>query len=138
MVTAVDSGVTQDGEPVMVEFTAAVELTSPLRLDQFAAELATQVGLDSTVLVLSSNGDTAMASTDAPVVLWTTNQEISADALLAAATAHTPDPTWTAGGHPGGGVTMDDLREKVRTGAALSVDEMQLAVRYLLLDTGTP
>lgn len=130
-VDEVDSGVTQGDEPVRVDFTAAVRVSSPLRLDQFTAELAARVSLPVQSLVLSCNGDPSIASAEQPVVIWTAAQEVSPNALLAAAQQHDPDPAWSPS-VPAGGVTRQALEDKAAAGVALSYEELQLAVRFLL------
>jgi len=131
IVVEVDTGIQQDGQSSVIEPAAAVELASPLRLDQFADELAGLVHLEVAAVVLSTTGDTLIASAEAPVAMWTDAEGISADALLDAAVAHTPDPTWHSDAPPGG-ISPEELRDKAVGGAMLSTDEMQLSVRYLL------
>lgn len=128
----VDSGIEQDGQPVLVPFHAAIELHSPLRLDQFTAELGTAAGVSITLLTLQASGDPAIASAEHHVALWTEAEEVQPSLLLSVAGAHVPDQAWHASG-PTSGVTLDDLRDKARQGVMLAADELQLAVQFLLL-----
>lgn len=134
----VDSGVTQpdeNGDPVsiMVPAHAAVRVTSPMRLDQFAVELATLAQVPLTVVLLQASGSLDTADEDHPVALWTESEMVQPNVLLAAATAHTPDPTWQPTG-ASAGMTIEELRAKVGSGSMLSPEEVQLAVKFLLLE----
>jgi len=133
----VDSGISQPDEngdpvPVLALFHAAVQVTSPMRLDQFTVELAESASVPLGVVVLQANGDPASADPDAPVALWTESELIQPNVLLSAAQAHVPDPTWQPSGG-GAGSTIEELRDKVGGGSLLAPDELQLAVKLLLL-----
>jgi hypothetical protein len=133
----VDSGVSQpdangDPVPVTVPFHAAIRLTSPLRLDQFTVELATAADAPLGAVAVQASGALDSADDDHPVALWTESELIQPNVLLATALAHSPDPAWQPTG-AAAGLTIDDLREKVRGGQLLAADELQLAVRLLLL-----
>lgn len=97
--TKVDPGITlamppgaegpRDPHQVVPESTpdAAVEVTSPVRLDQLADELGEGV-------VLSAHGDPAAASAEAPVVVFVEGGGPDVRALLAAVKKHEPDDDW--------------------------------------------
>jgi hypothetical protein len=131
IVTEVDTGIQQGDQSPNITPGAAVELGSPLRLDQFTAELSERTGVPVNTLVLSANGDAGTADDEHPVCLWTDASGVAADALLDAAVAHVPSPTWNPDAPPGG-MSAAELRDKATSGSLLSPDETQLALRLLL------
>lgn len=72
---------------------AAVQVTSPVRLDQLAAEVAAQAGRES--VGLSVVGDPDGASADQPAQVYTSDDGVTTRMLLAAAKAHQPDAGWS-------------------------------------------
>ncbi len=118
-----------EGEPdAQPDFTAAVTVSSPVRLDQLGAELAVRAEL--TEVALLSDGDPLQAADDWPIHLWT-EDTVSPDVLEAAAQAHQPDSNWVpleSAATP----RLDDIRQKAIQRRMLSMDEVQVAVRHLL------
>jgi hypothetical protein len=133
IVAEVDTGIQQEGQSPIITPGAAIMVASPLELTQFTSELAERLSLAANSITLTTNGDPLIASEESPVALWTDTVGVSADALLASALLHTPDPTWHPDS-PAGGMSSAQLREKTAGGGALSGEEVQLALRYLLVE----
>ncbi len=111
------------------DFAAALVVTSPVRPDQLAVEVAEQAGLSD--VALQSDGDPAQASPEGPVHVWTAT-DVPADLLAEVAGRHRPDPDWVAGA-PSGAPRIEQILDKVSRRQMLSPAEVQAALRHLLL-----
>ncbi len=123
-----------DGEPpYQPPFTAAVRATSPVRLDQLGAELATLTGRSEVALL--TDGDPLQAAGGHPVVLWT-EVDIPADTLVEAALTHQPDANWTPG-QSGSTPQLDTILAKAQQRRMLTPDEIQVALWWLVGQAAT-
>lgn len=114
--------------PYQPSFTAAVQATSPVRLDQLSAELAELT--ERSEVALLTDGDPLQAADGHSVVIWT-EASIPADALVSAAQAHQPDPEWVSG-QSASVPQLDAILAKARQRRMLTPDEVQVALWWLL------
>ena len=110
------------------EMTEVVKITAPtnLRVDQFAAEISAEAGSPVGLVV---DGDPAEASAKTPVLVYCPDGKVSAAALADALRSHRADQDWTEETTE---PTLADVKAKAAAGEALTVDEMQVALRALL------
>lgn len=109
----------QDTEDGMLAYV----VTSPIRLDQFDAELSDEVGL-------TADGPLDTASTETPATIWV-DPGVDSETVLSVGEAHTPDESWSDEStvtEP----TVADVQARAAAGEVLSADEIQVALRHLL------
>jgi hypothetical protein len=124
-----------EGEPPsQPPFTAAVLVSSQVRLDQLGAELAEATELAEVALL--ADGDTLRATEGEQVHIWT-EADIPADVLVTVTQRHRPDPDWASGEHRTA-PQLDAIRTKATRGQALTMDEIQVAIGHLLLAETPP
>lgn len=102
-------------------------LTKPVTLHVLDTEITAEMGWRKNA-GLVVEGDALAAAEDHPVAIWVLRTDVDPNAVKRVVTAHqeVEGPTFES-------TELDALRQKVSAGDALDADEVQAAVRLLLL-----
>lgn len=111
------------------DYGMAYLVNSPIRLDQFDAELSEIFEVKNAGL--SANGNTDLASPGSPATLYVGLKGAAPTKVVAAGAAHVPDPEWFAKTQPTE-KTFRDVAIKASQGGLLTSEEIQVALRGLL------
>lgn len=116
-----------------VKGSLAWEVTEPVNLAQLDAEIVAEMGWRKPAGLLVE-GIASEASEENPVMLWVTHEDPKSTVVTRVLADHTPDPQWQPEERDRTEVTVRTLLARFESGEALSLVEMQHAIRLLLDD----
>lgn len=128
-------GVDDEGAP-LTRSQYAVQVTSPVRLDQLDHEITSEFGWRKQAGI-SAYGDPAAASEEEPVTLYVDGRtdEVSDEDFLRLVRDHTPDPEWNTPGHTAApDPTFEEAKERVLGTGTLHHADLRAVLRGLLTE----